>query len=329
MLVRTPEPPPTTIEELVGADLLASLDRLDVLSRKLFAGKLPGERRSKRRGQSVEFDDFRNYVPGDDLRHIDWNVYARLERLFIKLFREDEDLTVNVLVDNSLSMDAGDPSKALTAHRLAMTLAYIGLVNQNRVSLGVFGTPSAPGLLRLAPIRGRRSVRRAGEFLLASIARSEELERLARSRSRPTDADPFTDAMRSAAMTSSGSGVMIVLSDFFASPDPARGLDMIARRGGFDTTCIQLVAPGEIDPASEAPRGLVGDLRLVDAETGRNAEVTLSASSIKRYRERFESYVEQLESACTARSMLHLLVRSDADVGDLLLRVLRRRGVLG
>ena len=329
MLIRTPAPPPRTIEELAGADLLASLDRLDVLSRKLFAGKLPGERRSKRRGQSVEFDDFRNYVPGDDLRHIDWNVYARLERLFIKLFREDEDLTVTILLDHSLSMDAGEPSKALTAHRLAMALAYIGLVNQNRVSLGVFGSPAAPGLLRLAPIRGRRSIQRAGEFLLASIARSDQLERLARTRSIPTETDPFTDAMRSAAMNSSGSGVLIVLSDFFATPDPTRGLDMIARRGGVDATCVQIVAPGELDPASEAPRGLVGDLRLVDAETGRNAEVTLSAASIKRYRDRFETYVQALESACSARSMLHLLVRSDADIGDLLLRVLRRRGVLG
>ncbi|MCW5769707.1 MAG: DUF58 domain-containing protein, partial [Phycisphaeraceae bacterium] len=83
-----------TIDDLLGRELLSRLDRVDLLSRKVFGGKLPGERRSRRRGRSVEFDDFRPYVPGDDLRHIDWNVLARLERLVIKLFREDEDLAL-------------------------------------------------------------------------------------------------------------------------------------------------------------------------------------------------------------------------------------------
>ena len=107
MIVRTPDQKPKTLEDLIPPGLAATLDRLDLVSRKVFAGKLPGERRSKRRGRSVEFDDFRNYAPGDDLRHIDWNVYARLDRLFIKLFREEEDLALHVVVDVSASMQAG------------------------------------------------------------------------------------------------------------------------------------------------------------------------------------------------------------------------------
>ena len=99
MFVRPLDNPPESIDELLGPELSRALDRLDVLSRKVFAGKLPGERRSKRRGRSVEFDDYRAYVPGDDLRHIDWNVFARFDRFVIKLFKEDEDLAVRVLLD--------------------------------------------------------------------------------------------------------------------------------------------------------------------------------------------------------------------------------------
>src|SRR5580693_9805219 len=118
---------------LLDPAFLAKLDQLDLLSRKVLAGKLKGERRSKRRGQSVEFADYRNYVIGDDLRFIDWNIYARLERLFLKLFLEEEDLALYVLVDVSKSCDYGEPNKAQYIKQVAAALAYIGLVNYNRV----------------------------------------------------------------------------------------------------------------------------------------------------------------------------------------------------
>src|SRR6187431_1358285 len=96
---------------LLNPQLLAQLERLELVSRKIFRGRMKGERRSKRKGQSVEFADFRNYTPGDDLRFIDWNLYARLDRLFIKLFLEEEDLHVHLLVDAGPSMDFGEPTK--------------------------------------------------------------------------------------------------------------------------------------------------------------------------------------------------------------------------
>ena len=115
-----------TTENLLDADFRARLERLDVLSRKVLAGKLKGERRSKRRGQSVEFADFRNYVVGDDLRFIDWNLYARLDRLFLKLFLEEEDLALHVLIDTSRSADYGTPNKLAYMKRVAAALGYIG-----------------------------------------------------------------------------------------------------------------------------------------------------------------------------------------------------------
>ena len=150
MIAGSTQPRPRTRDELISPELSSRLDRLDVRSRKVFQGALPGERRSKRRGRSVEFDDYRTYVAGDDLRHIDWNVYARLDRLFIKLFREEEDLALHILIDCSASMDAGNPSKLIFAHRLAMALGYLGLASQNRVSVMSFATRE--GVRTLAPI---------------------------------------------------------------------------------------------------------------------------------------------------------------------------------
>src|ERR1700676_4759461 len=120
---------------LLEPSFMARLDQLDIMSRKLLAGKLKGERRSKRRGQSVEFADYREYAVGDDLRFIDWNIYARLDRLFLKLFLEEEDLSLYILIDVSKSCDFGDPNKAMYIKRVAAALGYIGLVNYNRVTI--------------------------------------------------------------------------------------------------------------------------------------------------------------------------------------------------
>ncbi|MGH7213569.1 MAG: DUF58 domain-containing protein, partial [Tepidisphaeraceae bacterium] len=147
---------------LLSPDFMARLDQLDLMSRKLLAGKMKGERRSKRRGQSVEFADYRNYVVGDDLRFIDWNIYARLDRLFLKLFLEEEDLALYVLVDVSKSCDYGDPHKALYLKKVAAALGYIGLVNYNRV---VVAAMSSNLVAETGALRGRRQVSRMIDFI--------------------------------------------------------------------------------------------------------------------------------------------------------------------
>src|SRR3990172_3863704 len=152
----------TTSEDLLDGVFMAKLDQLALFSRKVFAGKLRGERLTKRRGDSVEFADHRSYVSGDDLRFLDWNIYARLEKLFIKLFLQEEDLHVSLLIDTSKSMDWGEPNKGLYARRVAAAIAYIGLCNFDRVSLYTYSN----GLQEeLAGIRGRRWMFKAVEFL--------------------------------------------------------------------------------------------------------------------------------------------------------------------
>src|SRR5271166_3928938 len=129
---------PDTPPPLLAPDFLARLEQLELVSRKIFLGRIKGERRSKRKGQSVEFADYRNYVVGDDLRFLDWNLYARLDRLFLRLFMEEEDLHFYVLIDNSLSMDFGKPTKLHYARQVAAALAFVGLVNMDRVAIEVF-----------------------------------------------------------------------------------------------------------------------------------------------------------------------------------------------
>ena len=177
---------------LLSSEFMARLDQLDVMSRKILSGKMKGERRSKRRGQSVEFADFRNYVIGDDLRFIDWNIYARLEKLFLKLFLEEEDLAVYVLVDISRSVDYGEPNKALYIKQVAAALGYIGLVNYNRVTIAAM----SDGIVaETGAMRGRRNVARMIDFV-------DRLE--------PTGASHFADACKRFALMNRQKGVLIV-----------------------------------------------------------------------------------------------------------------------
>lgn len=322
MLIRQATDNPARLEDLLPAELAARLDRLDVLSRKVFAGKLPGERRSKRRGQSVEFDDYRQYAPGDDLRHVDWNVFARLDRFFIKLFREDEDLVVHLAIDASASMSGGaspgTPSKSVYARRLAMALGYIGLVNQNRVVVEFFGTGRTP---RLAPIRGRRQLDRLASFLIDQYP--------------PTDTaagpERFDDAMRRVSRARAGHGVMVIISDFLFREGLEMGLNYLhgGRNGGFDVCCLQVLSPGEIDPATEIEQGLAGDLRLTDIESAHASEITISKALLARYQERLRDHVEAIESLCRARDMRHALLSTAVPVDSVILESLRRRRLVG
>jgi len=316
---------PKTVEDLLSPELLKRLDRLDVMSRKIFSGKLPGERRSKKRGTGVEFADYRSYVPGDDFRHIDWKLLARLDKVFVRMFLEEEDLSVIIAVDCSASMRAGQPEKLLLAQRLALALGYIGLVNNNRVSIVAFGPRT---FRRLGDVRGRRNVQRLAKFVLEDIA-PEEGAGSASTNNQPLRA--FTDNMRQLVLQRTGKGVMILLSDFFIDEGVREGVNLLAGAGGFDVHCYQILSPGEIDPAKtnrKGEAGVVGDLRLTDIETGACEELTVSGALIKQYRERLESYCAEIGHLCRSRSMSHAVVSSDADVEQLLLKEFRMRGLL-
>lgn len=302
----TTTPKPTRVDELLDSALMSKLDQVDVMSRKIFAGKIQGERRSKKRGVSVEFADYRHYVHGDDLRFVDWNIYARLDKLFLKMFIEEEDLSLVLAIDCSASMNWGNPSKFVFCQRLAMALGYIGLVNHNRVTL--YGFDSS-GVRPMSNLRGRRRTQEMGKWLL-------DLE--------SGGASDFSNAMRSIALARQGKGVMIILSDFLLKEGYEKGLRYLAG-GGYDTFCLQVLSPEEVDPAKH---GMAGDLRLTDIEDEDVAEVTVSAALLKRYKENLNAYCGKLRDFCIRRGMMHITIDTAADLTTLLLEYLRKRGLL-
>jgi uncharacterized protein (DUF58 family) len=300
------EAPPRRVDELIDSELMAKLDQVDVMSRKIFAGKLQGERRSKKRGISVEFADYRHYSHGDDLRFIDWNIYARLDKLFLKMFLEEEDLSLVIAIDTSASMNWGNPSKFVFNQRLAMALGYIGLTNHNRVSLYAF---DADEVRPLPSLRGRRRTQEMGAWLL-------DLE--------PGGGSDFTTAMRSIALGRQGKGVMVILSDFMLKEGYEQGLRYVSG-GGYDTFCMQVLSPEEIDPGKH---GLAGDLRLTDVEDEDTADVTVSAALLKRYKQNLDAYCGALREYCVRRGIMHVTIDTATALDTLLMDYLRKRGLL-
>src|SRR3954468_22466197 len=295
---------PSESTPLLDAEFLARLERLDVLSRKVLAGKLKGERRSKRRGQSVEFADYRNYVVGDDLRFIDWNLYARLDRLFLKLFMEEEDLALYILLDVSKSCDYGDPNKAEYLKRVAAALGYIGLVNYNRVTIAAV----ADGVVAdTGAMRGRRKVAQMIVFI---------------GKLKPQGASHFIEAAKRFALQHRQKGVCVVLSDFFIKDGFENGLRYVAG-GKYDLFAVQALSPQEIDP------DLQGDLKLRDMEDDDLAEVSITQPLIKKYKQNLNAYCLALKDYVTRRGGTYLFTSTAVPFDTLVLNYLRERGLLG
>ena len=303
------EPPPTRIDQLLGGGLMAKLERLDIVSRKIFSGKIHGERRSRRRGTSVDFADYRPYTPGDDLRFVDWNIFARLDTLFLKLFLEEEDLSLGIAIDTSASMDWGNPNKLTYCRRLAMALGYIGLINHNRVSLHAF---DGAGLSSLRTLRGKRRTREMGSWLLDLKAGEGEV------------GGGFTDTMKTLATARQGRGVLVILSDFMEPSGIDEGLRFLGGRGD-EVICLQVLAPEEVDPAAA---GLAGDLRLRDVEGHGDVEVTVTPALLRAYRERLDEHCGRLRSDCVRRGMRHLTVHTSTDIESVLVESMRQRGIV-
>jgi len=289
--------------ELLTAEFLAKLEQLELVSRKIFLGRMKGERLSKRRGQSVEFADYKSYVPGDDIRFLDWNIYGRLDRLFVKLFLEEEDLHVYLLIDTSASMGFGQPAKLWYAKQAAAALAFIALTNHDRVLLTGFSNElSQP----FGPARGRAEFWRLAEYL--TELRASGLSRL-------------TEATRQLALRYTGKGIVILFSDFLHKEGYESGLRYLLARE-YDVYAIHIMSRDELEPQ------LQGDLRLIDSEDGDVADVTISAPLIKRYKQQVQAFRSELRQWCTKKGVTYAFVTSDSPFEELVFNYLRKRGLI-
>jgi uncharacterized protein (DUF58 family) len=279
---------------------LRKLEYLHVVARKVISGRVRAERRSRRVGSGLEFADHRAYAPGDDLRILDWNLYGRLDRLLVRLFQEEEDLSIDVLVDTSRSMAAGD-GKLDYAARVAAALCYIGLCNLDRVGVQAFSDGLGE---RLPPGRGKGRIFKVLEFLAGLRAGG------------PTGIEA---SMAAFAHRTRRRGVAIVISDFY-DPGYVNGLNLL-RYHRFEPCVVQVLEPAR-------PGAMRGEVELVDCETGEARQVTVSPRLLAAQHRARDAWLAGLETFCRSRQIPFARASTVVPFEDLVLHVLRRGGIL-
>jgi uncharacterized protein (DUF58 family) len=269
--------------------------------RKSFAGRVRGERLTRKKGVSIEFADYREYSDGDDLRHLDWNVLARLGTPVMRTYQDEEDLAVHLLVDVSPSMEFGDPPKTAQARRLACAMGYLALAGGDAVLARALGPREAPP----RALRGR-----AGYVRLAQWVETE----------RPPDVrgEGLAGALRSFAKSQARQGLVCLLTDGL-DPDIDAAIRILAGRG-HEVWFLQILSPIELDPDLE------GDLRLVDGEGGRVVEITANSYVLKEYRRRLADHNRRIEETVRRIGGKHALVTADASLEGFIKGTLKRDG---
>jgi uncharacterized protein (DUF58 family) len=296
-------------EPLFDSAFLRKLDRLVLLTRSAMVGDMQGERRSKRYGSSVEFADFRPYTVGDDIRQVDWKLYARMERFFLKLFVAEEEMTVHLLLDSSASMDWGDPNKLAYARRLVAAFGYIALSSLDLVTVmafGLRGSEDAPATARQLPgVRGKRSA-----FALFSF-----LQSLA-----PGGRGSLAATCHHYLQRARTAGPLLLCSDLLDDSweDALRTLSSRP----FEITLLHVLAPQELTPQLE------GDFRLIDTEDGTPVEITADLDLLTRYRQNLDSWLHEVENFCQGRGITYMRLDTSLPVEEFILSNMRERGVL-
>ncbi len=285
-----------------------------------------GERRSHRKGQSVEFADFRNYVAGDDLRFIDWNLYAWLDRLYLKLFLEEEDLHFFAIIDDSPSMSFGAPSKFFAAKQIAACLSYIGLCHGDRVSVSTFSTAHNPLV-----IRGKSSTHR----LLGMLEEAECLRPYSQSKVADFSGSPTSDhsteaplnrlrmhdAIKTFCLRTRGKGIAVIISDLMEKEGFESALRMLVARD-MDVFVVHILSPEELSPV------LQGDLKLVDCEDGSVREISISSAVMDQYHKTLKNFLERVKGFCNRMSVTYIPATSDQAVDVLVTDYMRARGLV-
>ena len=295
--------PKDASERFFDAEFLRKLERVELLSRKLFKGMLRGERTTRRRGRGLEFTDFRPYRPGDDVRHIDWNILSRLDRLFLKLYASEEDISLHLLIDASRSMSFGNPSKFDHARRIAAALAYVGLASMDRVSLVTFSNTLDLHL----PARKSRS------HLPAVLDFLSHLE-CGGATGLSISFEAFIARYRHP-------GIVVLISDLLSDDSVRRALQLL-RHGGHDVVVIQLLAEEEIDPV------IGGALRLIDAESNERLDVTVDAALAESYQHMLSERLRVLEEDCRSNGIEYLRASTAIAFEDVVLKYLRQGALL-
>ena len=307
---------------LLTPELLRRLEQFQLLAQRRAKSSLKGERRSKARGQSVEFADYRNYVAGDDFRYLDWNLYGRLDRLFLKLYEEERELPVTLFLDASESMAFGEPRKFDFARQVAAAVGYVALCGFDRVSVVVFPDISQEPMNE-SELKARSQELAARGALRAVRGRKSSLQFFQNiNQLTASGAASFNQALRRGALQARRAGVAVVLSDFLDPSGYEAGLTALVGRG-FQVNAVQILAPDELNPAT------YGDLRLIDSESGAQQEVTFGRYRLNAYKQTVQNFCQRLREYSSSRGINFFMAGSDMPLEELLLRQMREAEVWG
>ncbi len=303
---------------LLDPTFLRKLELLRIQARRAFPGSMRGERRSTRRGASVEFADFRKYEAGDDFRHVDWNIYARLERLMLRQFVEEEDVRIDILIDQSRSMHYGERvTKFDFARRAAAALTFLGISSLDQVGVATFDSA----------IRLQKRASRGRGHLMSVLAFLESLSKAAPEESSPTSNEDKEQAATSPANEQTNlsavlrayqkntvrPGILFIISDFFDEGDFRQAMRLLAQRK-FDVNLIQVLADEEVTPET------AGDWLMVDAESGEEREITLNDRTVAAYKKTLAQFTDSLDTFCRANGIGYTFMQASAKFEELVLK---------
>ncbi len=288
---------------------LHKLEQLTLTADKVRIGQMKGDRRSKKRGTSIEFADYRNYTKGDDLRRLDWNVYARLERPFIKLLEEEEDLAVHLLLDGSASMnwpnheEDDESNKFRYAARLTGALGYIGLSTGDMVTTTLI---QSAGDRAWGPFRGQQNALRLFQFLQSGV---------------PEGMTDLNLSLRNYALYGRRPGLLFLITDLLTPHGYLEGVTALQARG-YEIGIIHLLSPDEVEPP------ITGDLKLIDVETGSDAELTLDPATLDLYRDRLRNWQTEIANTCANRQIHYIPITTDEPWDRIIQRTMRAKGIV-
>jgi uncharacterized protein (DUF58 family) len=295
-----------TTAPLFDDDFQRKLETLALVSRRVFAGRMRAERRSKKQGSGVEFADHRSYVPGDDFRFVDWNVYRRFGKLLVRLFEEEEDLSIYLIVDCSASMAFGAPSKFDQARRLCAALAYVGLANLDRVTIAAV---NERGGSVMPATRGKNRIFKVLNYL-------QQLE--------PGGTTNLAASLKTFAAQHKRRGLALLISDLY-DPQGFEGGINVLRYNEFEPYVLHMVEPSN---AALLRGSILGDVNVYDCETGEEREVTVTERVLSQIQAAYRDYDAAIQKFCTQRRVPYFAAPADIPFDELVLRVLRRGGVL-
>lgn len=279
------------------------LDRLLLSTDRLVKGGSGGIRRSSGKGSSIEFSDYREYTSGDDFRHIDWNAYARFDRLFIKLFMEEQETMVTVFLDTSKSMDFGEPNKGDIAKDLTAVFSYIALSGLDRLTVA---TLKEQDVERSSIYAGKQSFFRAYDYIYDIDFEGETY---------------ISRAIKKAHFLNPKAGISIIISDLFSKDDYREGIDYLLYRGQ-DVVVIHILSPQEREP------NLDGSVQLIDSEDGSKLSIMANNSLLRSYSENVDKFLNGNREFCHSRGIHYVDVNSNMDLEEIVFGLLMRQKVI-